>query len=57
MQDRALSAVIARNAETGGTSTPAEAVRRLRPDGDLVKVCMARWPGGIGEEPLFQDAA
>lgn len=55
MQDRALFAVIARNPETGGASTPAKADRRQRPAGDLVNVCMARWPGGIGEQPLFQN--
>jgi len=55
MQDRSLSAAVARHAETEGAAGAADATRLHRRDADLVSVCMARWPGGIGEEPLFTE--
>ena len=54
MQDRSLSAAIARNAEFEGVPAADKPYVLVRND-DRVTVCMARWPGGIGEEPLFTD--
>jgi len=56
MQDRSLYDAVARNAETEGAAGAADATPVRRRDMELVSVCLARWPGGIGEEPLFTDA-
>ncbi|WP_158284145.1 hypothetical protein [Azospirillum sp. TSO22-1] len=56
MQDRSLYDAVACTAETEGAAGAIDATPARRRDTDLVSVCMARWPGGIGEEPLFTDA-